>query len=106
MPPFKNMAKEKEEKASRQYKLTDYIKRNAYYAVIDGREIAVDFERNFKGEPNSQFSAVGHFEGDSPNRYFVSDKKDYFEDLTPLMIKELAYAGVIVTDKSDKEYIL
>ena len=102
------MAKEektKEEK-SKQYFLTDTAKRNAYYAVIDGREFVVDYERNFRGEPNSMFSSVGHYQGENPNREFVSDKIDYFENLTPIQIKELAYAGVIKTDKEDKRFII
>lgn len=99
------MAKEKEE-AKKQYKLTDAIRRNSYYAKIDGREFVVDFERNFKGEPNSLLSSVGHYEGNAPNRVFVSDKLDYFEDLSNQQIKELAYAGVIVTTKDDKNAIL
>lgn len=102
------MAKEektKEEK-SKQYFLTDTAKRNAYYAVIDGREFVVDYERNFRGEPNSMFSSVGHFEGSNPNRVFVSDKVDYLEDLTPKQIKELAYAGVIKVTKEDKQYVI
>ena len=105
------MAKEKTEettetKKSKQYKLTDTIRRNAYYGKIDGREIVIDFERNFKGEPNSLFSSVGHYEGTAPNLEFVSDKKDYLEDLTPKQVKELAYAGVIKTDKTDRDIIL
>ena len=104
------MAKEKEEvketKSTKKYHLTDTIKRYAYYGVIDGREFIVDFERNMKGEPNSMYSAVGHFEGIKPQHYFVSDKVDYFEDLTPKQIKELAYAGVIKVTKEDKEHIL
>lgn len=105
------MAKEKETKEvevtkSKQYFLTDTAKRNMYYGVIDGREFIVDFERNFKNEPNSLYSSVGHYQGTSPNREFVSDKIDYFENLTPKQIKELAYAGVIKTDKEDKQYII
>jgi len=107
------MAKEKEvetkevkAKEAKQYFLTDNAKRNAYYGVIDGKEIVIDFERNFKGEPNSMFSSVGHFQGTSPNREFVSDKVDYLENLTPKQIKELAYAGVIKVTKEDKQFII
>ena len=105
------MAKEKETKEvevskSKQYFLTDTAKRNSYYGVIDGREFVIDYERNFKGEPNSMFASVGHYQGSNPNREFVSDKIDYFENLTPKQIKELAYAGVIKTDKEDKQYII
>ena len=94
-----------EKKETKKHYLTDTIKRNAYYHVIDGKEIIVDFERNMKGEPNTPYSSVGHFEGSKPNHYFVSDKVDYFEDLTPNQVRELAYAGVIKTDKSGKEII-
>lgn len=94
------------EPTTKKYPLTDNAKRNAYFGVIDGREIVIDFERNFKGEPNSMYSSVGHFEGSNPNRYFKSDNVDYLEDLTPKQIKELAYAGVIKVTKEDKQYII
>ena len=97
---------ETQESVSKKYYLTDTIKRNAYYGVIEGREFIIDFERNFRGEPNSLYSAVGHFEGERPNHYFKSDNIDYFDNLTPIQIKELAYAGVIKTDKSDRDIIL
>ena len=87
---------------NKQYKLTDYIRRYAYYAVIDNREIVIDFERNSQGEPNSMHSSVGHLEGDSTHKYFVSDNKDYLDNLTQLQVKELAYAGVIKVTKEDK----
>lgn len=99
-------SKEKETKESKKYQLTDTARRNAYYGKIDGREFVIDFERNFKGEPNSQFSSVGHYQGTAPNLEFVSDKQDYLENLTPLQIKELAYAGVIKTGKEDKQYMI
>lgn len=99
------MAKEKTEE-TKKYPLTDTIKRNTYYGVIDGKEFVIDFERNFKGEPNSLLSSIGHYEGHNPNRVFVSDKQDYLDNLTPKQVKELAYAGVIITDKSDKDLIL
>lgn len=92
----------------KQYKLTDSARNSAYYARIDGREFIIDYERNWKGEPLSRFASVGHYINpeDPTRKEFKSDNKDYFENLTPIQIRTLANAGVIVTKKADRDIIM
>lgn len=95
------MAKEKTLTA-KVYELTDYIKKHKYEATIDGRYFLVDFERNFKGEPTTSKSGVGELNN---NGEFKIKDVAGFSDLTPLQVRELAYANVIKVTDDDKELI-
>ncbi len=90
------------------YYLTDSARNCAYFGIIDGRKFIIDYERNWKGEPNSRFASVGPFdtEDDPTRKEFKSDNKGYFEGLPPIPIRSLANAGVIKTKKADKDIIM